>query len=199
MKKMLNNIEKKALGFIRNNIIHGNLKPSVRSLMDYLDYRSPRSASLIINSLIENGFLSRDNKTKELRILKKKTELKQNIPLIGTIACGQPILAIENIEAYIPYSIKGNSKDYFFLRAEGDSMNKADIEDGDLLLIKKQNYAENGDKVVALIEDEATVKIYKQDINKIILEPKSTNLIHKPIYLFDDVIIQGKVVDVIHN
>lgn len=201
MKNELNNIEKKALIFIRNQIMHGENKPSLRNLMKYLDYKSPRSASLIVSSLIEKKLISRDSKTKEIKInyFKDGKAQKINIPLVGVIACGQPILAIENIEAYIPYEIKDDPKKYFFLRAIGDSMNKAGINDGDLVLIKKQQSAESGDKVVALIGDEATIKIFKKDKNKFILEPNSTNPIHKPIYVYEDLQIQGKVFGVIKS
>ena len=99
--------------------------------------------------------------------------------------------------AYIPYHIKGNSKEYFFLRTIGDSMDRAGINDGDFVLVKKQQYAELGDKIVALIGDEATVKIFKKGDNCIILEPKSTNPDHKPLYIFEDLQIQGKVIDII--
>ncbi|MDP2763134.1 MAG: S24 family peptidase, partial [Enterobacteriaceae bacterium] len=124
---------------------------------------------------------------------------KANIPLVGAIICGQPILAVENIEAYIPYEVKGNPREYFFLRAIGDSMNKAGIDDGDMVLIKKQQTADPGDKVVALIGNEATIKIFKMDKNKAILEPRSSNPVHKPIYVFEDLQIQGKVVGKIKN
>lgn len=199
MEKILSDIEKKALMFIRNEIMHGDRKPSLRILMDYLGYKSPRSASLIISSLIEKGLISRDDVTKEIRVnfFKNVKSKKVNIPLVGAIACGKPILAVENIEAYIPYEVKGDPKEYFFLRAIGDSMNKTGIDDGDIVLVKKQQTADPGDKVVALIEDEATIKIFKKDKDKIILEPRSSNPAHKPIYVFEDLQIQGKVMNVI--
>lgn len=197
MTKKITSIEKKALSFIRNYIIHNGSSPSLRELMNHLGYRSPRSASLIVTSLIEKGIILRDDETKEIKInfFKDRTSRKVNIPLVGDIACGQPILAIENIEAYIPYEVKGNPNEYFFLRAVGDSMNEAGIDDGDLVLVKKQQTADQGEKVVALIGDEATIKIFKKENDKIILEPRSSNPIHKPIYIFEDLQIQGKVID----
>lgn len=197
MDTKLNEIEKKALFFIRNEIMHGNRKPSLRNLMNYLGYRSPRSASLIVYSLMDKGLISRDDTTKEIRVnfLKNIKSKKVNIPLVGAIACGQPILAIENIEAYIPFEVKDDPKKYFFLRAIGNSMNQVGINDGDLVLVKKQQTANNGDKVVALIGDEATIKIFKKRENCIALEPRSTEPIHKPIYVFEDLQIQGVVVD----
>ena len=87
-------------------------------------------------------------------------------------------------------------KEYFFLHAVGDSMNKADIDDGDIVLVKMQQNADGGEKVVALIGDEATIKIFKNEGNRIVLEPRSTNKTHKPIYVYDpeEFQIQGKVV-----
>ena len=117
------------------------------------------------------------------------------------VTCGKPILAVENIEAYIPYEVKGDPKKYFFLRAIGDSMNlsKTKINDGDLVLIKKQSSAESGDEIVALIGDEATIKVFRKGDDCIALEPKSNNPIHKPLYVFEDLQIQGKVVGKIKN
>jgi repressor LexA len=199
MTNILNEIEKKALTFIRNEIMHGERKPSLRNLMTHLGYKSPRSASLIISALIEKGVISRDDATKEIRVnyFKNIKSKLANIPLAGAITCGQPILAVQNIEAYIPYEVKDDPKEYFFLRAFGDSMDKVGIDDGDLVLVKKLQQPEQGDKVVALIGNEATIKIFKQDKEKVILEPRSSNPTHKPIYIFEDLQIQGKVVDVI--
>ena len=122
-----------------------------------------------------------------------------NIPLLGSIACGAPILAVENIEAEIPVSInliKGSNK-YFLLRAKGNSMNEAGINNGDLVLIKHQQTAENGDKVVALIDDEATIKEFYHNGETIVLKPKSSEKNHQPIILTRDIKIQGIVVTVI--
>jgi repressor LexA len=119
-----------------------------------------------------------------------------NIPLLGTIACGTPILAIENIEAEIPVSIdliKGSNK-YFLLRAKGNSMNEVGINDGDLVLVKQQTSAENGDFVVALIDEEATIKEFHKNSDAIVLKPRSTEQIHQPIILTRDFRIQGIVV-----
>jgi len=118
------------------------------------------------------------------------------LPLIGSIACGSPILAIENIEAEIPVSIdliKGSSK-HFLLKAVGNSMNKAGINDGDIVLVKQQNTAVNGDIVVALIDDEATIKELQKTREAIVLKPHSTEPKHKPIILNIDFKIQGIVI-----
>ncbi len=130
---------------------------------------------------------------------------KVQIPLVGNVACGVPFLATENIEAYIPYDasqIRGSSDDYFFLRAVGDSMNDArvsgkTIDDGDFVLIKKQQTADPGTRVVALIGDEATIKKMVPEDGHVRLQPESTNPRNKPILLFEDFSIQGVVQDVI--
>lgn len=118
------------------------------------------------------------------------------IPLLGSIACGAPILAIENIETEIAVSVdllKG-SNTHFLLRAKGNSMNEVGISDGDLVLIKQQYTAENGDFVVALIDDDATIKEFHKNSDAIVLKPRSTEQIHQPIILTRDFRIQGIVV-----
>ena len=122
------------------------------------------------------------------------------IPLVGQCACGTPILAQENIEAYIAYDaakLKGHYHDYFFLRAVGDSMNRANIDHGDYVLVRKTDRAEFGQRVVALIGDDATIKKLIKKDDHFVLQPESTNAANKPIYVLDDLMIQGVVVDVI--
>ena len=121
------------------------------------------------------------------------------IPLIGSVACGLPIYAEENIEAKISISktLVKNVSDYFLLRASGDSMNKKGITSGDLLLIKQQQVANHGDLVVALIDDDATVKEFIDNGDTIVLKPHSTNSKHQPIILTTDFRIQGIVEKVI--
>ena len=126
------------------------------------------------------------------------------IPLVGNVACGIPLLADENIEAYVTYDaskIRGFASDYFFLRAVGDSMNNADIngkniDSGDFVLVKKTNVPEFGKRVVALLGEEATIKKLQKKDGHIILQPESSNPANKPILVFDNLIIQGIVVDV---
>jgi len=120
------------------------------------------------------------------------------VPVIGLITAGQPILAEQNIEEYISVSkdiAKGTSK-YFILKVRGDSMNLKGINDGDYILVKQQNTADENDIVVALIDVEATVKEYHRQGNMIILKPYSSNPTNKEIYLTENenVAIQGKYV-----
>lgn len=117
------------------------------------------------------------------------------IPILGSASCGKPILAIENKEGEMPISNKLLKKGmrYFILRASGNSMNKAKINDGDLVLIRQQQIAENGQYVVALIDNEVTIKEFYRNGDLLILKPKSTEKVHQPIVLTEDFKIQGVV------
>ncbi len=193
----------KAIRHIRNCLIHYGRSPSVREIMDVLDYKSPRSAALVINSLIKRGILKRE-KNGSLRLLRDFNANKNhgrtvNLPLLGTVSCGLPLLAEENREAMVPVSetlVRPNHT-YFLLRAFGDSMDEVGIKDGDLLLIRQQPVAEKGEKVVALIDDEATVKEFHRGEGVVILKPRSKNKKHQPIILKDDFQIQGVVIAVV--
>lgn len=199
---MLTLKENKVLKIIKNSILLENKIPSIRNIMNQLGYKSPRSISLILEGLISKGIVIKNNG--KIQIGNHSIDSDQNaetisIPLLGNIACGTPISAQENYETLIPISKKfiDNDKKYFFLRAKGDSMDLAGILDGDLVLVKQQDIANNGDIVVALIDEEATIKEIKINNNSIILLPKSSNPKHQPIILTSDFLIQGIVVTTI--
>ncbi len=196
----LSDKDKRAFAFIRNQIIHRGKSPSLREINEITGGKSPRSASLVIGRLIDAGLIKKAGRQ---LVLIGKPPIASNttidVPLVGQVACGTPIFAEENIQAEIPVSTdlaKGGYK-YFFLRAVGDSMDKAGINSGDLLLVRQQYDAENGEKVVALINDEATVKILEKTDGAIILRPNSSNKAHQPIVLTDNFMIQGVVVAII--
>lgn len=190
---------REALRHIRSWIMQYGKAPSVRDLMNLMEYKSPRSAVLLMDELQENGFLKRktDGSFRMVKDLEEGNVARTvAIPLVGSVPCGSPLLAIENIEAMIPVSIsiaKPGSK-YFLLRAKGNSMDKAGISNGDLLLIRQQSNAYNGQKIVALIDDEATVKEYHHKGNYVTLLPRSTEAKHQPIILTNNFQIQGIVV-----
>ena len=129
---------------------------------------------------------------KETETIERELEFIK-IPIVGSIACGMPIFAEENIEDYLEISkdLLKKNETYFILSASGDSMNKSRIQDGDLILIKQQSTADDGEIVVALINDEATLKILKKKNNLILLQPNSTNKKHKPIIASNQLTIQG--------
>ncbi|WP_343762912.1 LexA family protein [Gangjinia marincola] len=122
-----------------------------------------------------------------------------NIPWLGTVSCGQPLFAEENIKAFVPVSKKlmSPSHTYFLLTAHGDSMDQKGIHDGDLILLQQKQTAESGELILALINDEASIKEYAKHDQTVILYPRSTNPVHQPIILTNDLKIQGVVQQVI--
>lgn len=207
MDKIINLTPKEleATRHIRNWLVHHGRTPSVRELMRELRYKSPRSVQDLLKKL-EDKKIIRRTKTGNIQLKNDPESTSSHaqtisVPIVGTVSCGSPIWAEENIEGYVAVStsiVKTGSK-YFLLRASGDSMNMAGINDGDLTLVRQQPTAQNGDKVVALIDDEATIKEYRRAGNSIILQPKSTNTKHSPIILTEDFQIQGVVENVISN
>lgn len=148
------------------------------------------------NDLIENKGGSRGIVTKTMQMTRQDT---MQVAVVGSIACGKPLLAEENIENYlpIPKAFLGKGK-YFILKASGNSMINAGICDGDYVIVKQQEYAEEGQIVVALIDDEATLKRFYRDdkLKKIRLHPENNRM--KDMY-FDSIVIQGVAVKVIKD
>ena len=157
--------DRKALTFIRNRIMHRGAAPSVRELATEMGFSSPRSAMLIIDRLIGLGYLRRREEDRALLLVRMPADAPDRestieVPLVGSAPCGAPLLAEQNIEAMIPVStlLARPGQKYFLLRANGDSMTEAGIKDGALVLVRQQPTAESGQVVVALIDDEATIK-----------------------------------------
>ncbi|MCF7906030.1 transcriptional repressor LexA [Candidatus Gracilibacteria bacterium] len=189
----------RALRHIRNELMHSGKMPSVRTIMDLMQYRSPRSVSVLLQQLTDKGVLiHREGKyiLNESAEISSPNEDTVDVPLVGTGSCGTPIFAEENIEAYYKISTRlaPPMRKHFLLRAQGDSMNQKGITEGDLVLVRQQDAAENGNIVVALIDNEATIKEFQQKDDMVILSPCSSNPVHKPILLTDDFQIQGVVV-----
>lgn len=205
MKEFLSENDKRIYALIRNRLINGLESPKLREINEITGKTSPRSAFLALNRLVKAGLITRILGNK-IRLTSEQLESSLtistiNVPLVGSIAAGVPILAQENIEASIPIttSIARPGNKYFLLRVVGDSMNEATIkgekiEHGCLLLVQQQTIAEKGQIVVALINDEATVKVFEKKNQLIILRPKSSNPVHKPIVLSENCLIQGIVV-----
>ncbi|OGW90684.1 MAG: repressor LexA [Omnitrophica bacterium RIFCSPHIGHO2_02_FULL_63_14] len=194
-----------AIRHIRNGLVHQGRTPSVRKLMTALGYKSPRSAQDILAQLQGKGVIrklrSGDYQLTVDPNLGTARAQTVDVPLIGSVACGGPILAEENIQGFIPVSTaiaKPGSKHYL-LHARGDSMDKAGIKNGDMVLVRQQSTATQGERVVALIDDEATIKEYRRSNGMVVLMPRSTNQTHKPIILTNDFQVQGLIVAVIPN
>ncbi|MBN1597808.1 MAG: repressor LexA [Bacteroidales bacterium] len=205
MQNQITNKELAAIRVMRNFLMKSGRMPSVRELMKELGYRSPRSAAVILQNLHDRGILKKkaDGSIQMVQYEFEETEISREqtvkVPLLGTIACGLPVMAEENIEAMISVSTKlaKSPGKYYLLQARGDSMNQKGIHNGDLVLVRQQDYAENGDIVVALIDDEATIKELRINTDNVVLLPCSSNKEHTPIILSRDFIVQGVVVSTI--
>ena len=156
-----------------------------------------------LKSLEKKGYIQRFSKSRGIRLLESNIKSFVEIPLIGNANCGEPLsFAEDQVEDYINVSkkiIRGDKKDYFFVRAVGDSMNKEGIEDNDYVLAKKTHDIENGTNVLAIINGLGTIKKIRKEKDKLVLMPSSTNSKHKPIVLHpeDAVLICGRVEKVI--
>ena len=177
------------------------IPPTNREILKMMDLRSPRSIAQYLEVLEEGGYIKRGKGARNIKILKSPYENNNSsktvkVPVLGYVPCGIPFLAEENIERNVAISDKIAKPPfkYFMLKAVGDSMNKAGINDGDLVLVRQQMTANSGDIVVALIDDEATIKKLRLLKDHIILEPNSTNSNHCSIVLERDFRIQGIVV-----
>jgi repressor LexA len=156
-----------------------------------------------LNALEAAGCIERREGARNVRIIRPpqseaaldRTETTP-VPVVGQVAAGLPILAEENVEEYVAVSTRlaRPPHRYFLLRVRGDSMNRAGILEGDLVLVRHQRVANAGDSVVALIDDSATIKRLRPGASTIVLEPDSTNTAHGPIIVDADFQIQGVVV-----
>jgi repressor LexA len=171
--------------------------PSVREICSAVGLSSTSSVQANLAALESAGYISRDPMLKRSIRIAGQAENVTQVPLLGTVAAGQPILAFEDVECYIPYAghTAGN-KSLFALRIRGESMINAGILDGDIVFVEKTPVASNGEIVVALIEDEATVKTFFKEKGHFRLQPE--NDVYEPI-LCDEVILLGKVVGLLRQ
>ena len=198
MNLSLTSKQQRVLNTIREFQRLHNKMPAYAELANILGYASINSIQQFIKVLVKKKYLNaeRGEGIRGIESTGTSDVGLVNIPMIGHVSCGSPILAQENIEGYIPIDkslVKGRADQFFFLRAAGDSMNAAGIDDQDLLLIEKKPVANPGEKVLALIDDEATVKFFKPRKDFTFLIPKSKNKAHKPIIVSKSFTIQGVV------
>ena len=184
------------LEYIKSEIINKGYPPSVRDICQAVNLKSTSSVHSHLETLEKNGYIRRDpTKPRTIEILDDSFNVARremvNVPIIGTVAAGQPILAVENIENYFPIPMDFMpNEETFILKVKGESMINAGILDGDFILVKQQKNAKNGDMVVALVEDSATVKTFYKENGHIRLQPENDYM--DPIIL-PDVEIIGKV------
>jgi repressor LexA len=196
---LMNKTDQKDLqgyAFIRNQIVHSGVMPSLRVIGNAVGYSSPRSVQLMLERLKKRKLLSYVNGV--IRLSSRTPTMSEqtvDVPLVGSVACGLPSLAEQDPEAVIQVSTKiaRPGHNYFLLRAIGTSMNKSGINNRDLVLVRQQASANEGEKVVALIDDSATIKHFHREGKVVMLKPNSTDK-HKPIVLSEEFLIQGVVV-----
>ena len=182
------------LDYIRDRIDEG-LPPSVREICAALDIKSTSTAHKYLGELRERGLIEKGDRLN--RAITLPDDRSVRVPLVGTVTAGQPILAVEEIEGYIPYRSRSlHSRDLFALHVRGESMINAGILDGDIVVVRRTPTAENGDIVVALVEDEATVKRFYKEKGHFRLQPENDEM--EPI-IVDSVSILGRVISLIRE
>lgn len=189
MKKM-DLKQKQCLEFIKEYFDERGVAPTVREIETAMDYHSPSSAQYMLNTLEKAGYIERDPLMKRTVRIKGFDTKAYHVPLVGTVTAGQPILAVESIEDYIPVPVNNKGKNMFALKVRGDSMINAGILNGDTVIVEQTPVASNGEIVVALIGDEATVKRFYKEKGHFRLQPE--NDAYEPI-IVDEVSILGKV------
>lgn len=180
-KEKLTDKQTQILEYIRHEILAKGYPPSIREICQAVDLKSTSSVHAQLSSLEAKGYIRRDlTKSRSIEIIDDDFSLTKrelvNIPIVGTVSCGQPILAEQNIEDYFPVPpeyIHNTNNQTFMLRVKGDSMINVGIYEKDLVIVEQCSSARNGEIVVALIEDSATVKTFYKENGYIRLQPEN--------------------------
>ena len=188
------------LEYIKSQILNKGYPPSVRDICTAVNLKSTSSVHAHLETLEKNGYIRRDpTNPRAIEIIDDNFNLTRrevvNVPLIGQVAAGQPLLAVENITGYFPIPAEFIPKEeVFMLNVKGESMVNAGIYDGDQIIVKQQSTASNGEIVVALVDDSATVKRFYKENGHIRLQPENDFM--EPI-IVDSCEIIGKVIGLI--
>ncbi|MDP4092763.1 MAG: transcriptional repressor LexA [Bacillota bacterium] len=209
MQKKLNEKQQQILDFLNSQIEEKGYPPSVREICSAVGLKSTSTVHAYLEKLTKSGMILKDpTKPRALKVINGNRGKKQtanegyysrrellDVPIVGKVTAGQPILAVENIEDSFPVPVDFvQNSDAFMLRVRGDSMIEAGILNNDLVLVKQQSTATNGDIVVAMIEDEATVKTFYKEKDYVRLQPE--NKYYEPIIVRENLTILGKVAGV---
>lgn len=192
----ISNKQREILEYIKQEILNRGYPPAVREICEAVDLKSTSSVHSHLETLEKNGYIRRDpTKPRAIEIIDDNFNLTRrevsNVPIIGNVAAGQPLLAVENIENYFPIPVEFlPNAETFMLNVKGESMINVGIYDGDKILVEKQSDARNGDIVVALVDDSATVKTFYKENGHFRLQPENDTM--DPI-IVDDCQILGKV------
>ena len=203
-KEKLTDNQTQILEYIRHEILAKGYPPSIREICQAVDLKSTSSVHAQLSSLEAKGYIRRDlTKSRSIEIIDDDFSLTKrelvNIPIVGTVSCGQPILAEQNIEDYFPVPpeyIHNTNNQTFMLRVKGDSMINVGIYEKDLVIVEQCSSARNGEIVVALIEDSATVKTFYKENGYIRLQPENDYM--DPI-LVEHCEILGRVIGLFRN
>ena len=188
--------QQEILDYIKEEILKKGYPPAVREICEAVHLKSTSSVHSHLETLEKNGYIRRDpTKPRAIEIMDDSFNLSRrevvNVPMVGTVAAGQPILAQEHIEGYFPIPAEYMpNTDCFMLKVKGESMINAGIFDGDYIMVRQQNVASNGEMIVALVDDSATVKTFYKENGHYRLQPENDSM--DPI-IVDDVQILGKV------
>lgn len=191
----LNKQEERVLDYIKEQIRVTGYPPSVREICAALGFKSTSSAHQYISRLADKGYISKkDLKTRAIRVVGAESTIA--LPIVGKVAAGEPILAQENIEDYFSigesfFNTDSLKNDNFVLKVQGESMINAGINNGDYIIVSKQDTARNGQIVVAMIDGEATVKTFYKENGHFRLQPENDTM--EPI-IVNNLQIVGKVV-----
>ncbi len=193
----ISNKQKEILEYLKSQIINKGYPPAVREICEAVKLKSTSSVHSHLETLEKNGYIRRDpSKPRAIEIIDDEFNLTRrelvNVPIVGTITAGQPILAVQNIDSYFPIpSEYMPNEETFMLMVKGDSMINVGIFNGDKILVQRQSHAKNGDFVVAMIEDEVTVKTFYKENGYYRLQPENDSM--EPI-IVPDLQILGKVI-----
>ena len=188
--------QREILEYMKKEILNKGYPPTVRDICEAVNLKSTSSVHSHLETLEKNGYIRRDpTKPRAIEIIDENFNLTRremvNVPIVGRVAAGEPILAVENIESYFPIPMEYMpNAESFMLKVKGESMINAGIFDGDNILVQKCDDARNGDMVVALVEDSATVKTFYKEGDHIRLQPENDTM--DPIIVPDCKIV-GKV------
>lgn len=195
MRNTLTLRQKQVLDFIRHRINQDMIPPTIRELAGFFGFSSTATARGHLLALSRKGYLKiTKHKARALELLGGNPGL----PIVGMVACGKPRFAVEDIEGYLqPDKVFKPQEELFCLRATGESMREAGIMEGDILVVRRQPQAQNGEIVVALIGDEATVKFLRRKNDKCYLVPANKKF--RTLLFTESTSIIGKVVSVVRN
>ncbi len=189
--------QREILEYLKSQIVNRGYPPAVREICEAVKLKSTSSVHSHLETLEKNGYIRRDpSKPRAIEIIDDGFNLSRrevvNVPIVGTITAGQPILAVENLDGYFPIPTEYMpNEETFMLKVKGESMINAGIFDGDKILVQRQSTASNGDIVVALIEDSVTVKTFYKENGYYRLQPENDTM--EPI-IVPELNILGKVI-----